>query len=213
MTGSGRRLRNVPPEGRPAAASGGSICDGLGEGASGGGGAAPGTESGVRGKATGAPRLLDVAHRRGAQGDSGRQVSVTWVSGRPSPERGHGGSGLWEKTRSDTPHLRLRGHRAGASVLDPGLDSGEVGGGARRGGEAGGPHSRAAGRAALPQPTPSPSPSPHLPTLGGGYAAYLAADPKPTQAFSRPAPPRAPAPQGRGVGRHRKRPRGSRLAP
>lgn len=129
----------------------------------------------------------------GAQDDSRRQISVTWVNSWRSTERvtrservsetrqvcGSGGTGL------------------GAAVLYQARAQAIEGQGVRRGGEAGDPTPELQDApSCLAQPPPSPPPSPPLPSPEGRIAAYLAADPKPNRAFSRRGPPRPPAAPG-----------------
>lgn len=129
----------------------------------------------------------------GAQDDSRRQISVTWVNS-------------WRSTKRVTRSQRVSetrqvcgsgGTGLGAAVLYQARAQAREGQGVRRGGEAGDPTPELQDAPPCPaQPPPSPPPSPPLPSPVGGIAAYLEADPKPTRAFSRRGPPRPPAAPG-----------------
>lgn len=104
------------------------------------------------------------------------------MKGRPSPEPGARNEQTRGRDEVRQAESEALGHRAGSVGAGPGLGREDDSGG-RRGDEAEGPHSRAAGRAAQPYPSASISPAAlYLPSPGGGYAAYLTRDPKPAWA-------------------------------
>lgn len=128
---------------------------------------------------------------------------MAWVNGGLPTEQRHYSGFRERRGQSDVPMCASRTTQVGASVLDPGSvlnpqerRAAEFPGEAKPGDPTPSRHD------APPCPTPADSISPAIlrsPPAGSGvrYAAYLAANPKLTQAFSRPAPPGAPVATGR----------------